>query len=101
MKKPKEKLDGLGDSIVDDADYYIQDARNTVGNCALWWAVDSKGYTCDLAEAGTYKGSACRSDRDTDVPWPVDVVRAATVTHVRTEPLRRLADAAKQKRRLG
>jgi len=77
--------------------YYIQDARNVVGNCALWWCVDGHGYTCDIEEAGQYPESEALDQhkwRETDVPFPVDEVRKHIVHHVRTEPLSRMKKAA-------
>jgi hypothetical protein len=31
--------------------YYIQSQYSCCGNCVSWWAVDGKGYTCDLKKA--------------------------------------------------
>lgn len=93
-----EKLDGLGDPIDPEADYYVQDKRGTVGNCTLWWAIKSQGYVCSIDEAGVYKGREVRGMRDTDVPWPVAVVLVNVVRHVRVEPLYRAADARAQAR---
>lgn len=76
------KTDGLGNPLVDDADYYIQDARSFVGNCISWWRANGAGYACDLNDAGVYKGREC-GERSTDIPWPVAHVRAHSVTHVR------------------
>jgi len=89
------KLDGLGAVIRPEADYYVQDNRQIVGNCVLWWGIESKGYVCDLDKAGVYKGVEVARMRDTDVPWPVDVVLANVVRHVRCEPLYRLAANAR------
>lgn len=71
--------------------YYIQDTRQVVGNCALWWCPDGKGYTCELGKAGKYgaeEAKRLRDGRDTDIPFPVEVVDAAAVTHCRVETLR-------------
>ncbi len=84
MKPTKEpKTDGRGQPIVADALYYVQDTRQVVGNCILWWAKDGAGYCCNLPDAGEYTGVRCARLRHTDVPWPVDYVRAHTVVHVR------------------
>jgi hypothetical protein len=72
------------------ADYYILDARSCVGNCALWWGKDRKGYTCNLDDAGLYTLDQALSERPTDVPVHRDVARANVTTHVRWD---RLADA--------
>ena len=71
----------------DDTKYVILDARQVVGNCALFWRPDGNGYTCDLNEAGLYDKT--QEHRDTDIYVPVDVARQASVTHVRVEPLQR------------
>ena len=68
--------------------FYIRDARQVVGNCALWWAVDSKGYTTELNRAGKYTAQFCSDLRDTDIPLPVELVDSIAVTHVRLDTLR-------------
>ncbi len=80
---PRAKTDGLGNPIVDSDSYYIQDIRQLVGNCILWWGKFRSGYTCNLHEAGVYNGHAAKGMRDTDVPWPEEYVRDNTVLHVR------------------
>lgn len=73
--------------------YYIWDTRTSVGNCVSWWAPDSKGYVCDLNEAGLYskdEAEKIAQNRSTDVPVPAHVARDMTVLHVRVEGLRRL-----------
>lgn len=79
-------VDAFGNVVVPDGLYFIQDTRTCVGNCALWWAKDRAGYCCDLNDAGVYMGKDLPS-RSTDIAWPVDFVRAHTVTHVRVETL--------------
>jgi hypothetical protein len=80
-----EKTDGLGDALVDDAMYYVQDSRTYVGNCGLWWCPNGAGYCCNIDEAGLYDGAHCKTMRGTDVPWPVGHVIANTVRHVRVD----------------
>jgi hypothetical protein len=75
--------DGQGSEIADEGDYYVQDVRGLVGNCASWWRANGQGYCCDLREAGVYKGTDVRSMRDTDVPWPVWYIQSLIVHHVR------------------
>lgn len=88
------KRDGLGQELIDDAKYYIQDKRSIVGNCASWWRAGGGGYTCELGEAGPYTGKYCRGLRDTDIPWPASLVADIAVQHVRVEALGRARDAA-------
>ena len=51
--------------------YYIQDARQYIGNAVLWWGKNSGGYTTDITKAEKYtKDQAkqiCR--RKTDKAW--------------------------------
>ncbi len=78
--------DGTGAPLVDDAWYFVQDARQVVGNCGSWWAPNGAGYVCDIDDAGQYTGAQLRSGfRDTDVPWPLDYVIARTVSHCRVD----------------
>lgn len=77
--------DGCGDPIDVTALYYIQDTRQVVGNCGLWWCPNGAGYTCTLADAGQYTGKDGLTMRDTDVLWPVAYVEARMVTHVRVD----------------
>jgi hypothetical protein len=79
------KTDGLGDPLVAAGEYYIQDSRTTVGNCALWWGPNRSDYLCDLKRAGIYSGADASRMRSTDVPWPVEHVRAVQVAHVRAD----------------
>jgi hypothetical protein len=68
--------------------YYIQDTRQVVGNCVLWWCSKGAGYTCDISEAGCFTEEEIKGRRDTDVPWPCEEIDALTVKHVRAETLR-------------
>ena len=77
--------DGLGNPLVDDALYYVQDTRSVVGNCGSWWAVNSMGYVCCIDDAGKFTGKEVRSLRDTDVPWPLEHVLKHVVRHVRVD----------------
>lgn len=68
--------------------YYIQDTRQIVGNCALFWCPDGKGYTMQIEEAGLYserEALAQERSRGTDRAWPEDLLRSAFVTHGRVE----------------
>lgn len=78
-------LDGLGNALIDDALYYLQDARTYVGNCGSWWAPNGAGYVCSIDEAGKYTGKYARCLRETDVPWPVEYVEQHVVRHVRVD----------------
>ena len=64
--------------------YFIQDRRQYIGNCVLWWRENSQGYTCNLDEAGVYTEEEVklRICRDTDVAWPVQAVLGIATLHV-------------------
>jgi len=70
------------------AEYYILDARTCVGNCALWWAPEGKGYTCNLKEAGLFTLEEAESNRITDVPVHKDVAEKIVMSHVQWDHLR-------------
>jgi hypothetical protein len=54
--------------------YYIQ--NGWVGNAILWWAIDSKGYTTDLRNAGKYTHEQAQGiiKRPQDIAWECDYV---------------------------
>lgn len=91
----REKLDGTGNPIDPKLFYYIQDTRQIVGNCAMWWRHQGKGYTCELNDAGIFKGSdsSVHSDRDSDRPWLVELVRPLMHQHVTTDSLHKYRPA--------
>ena len=82
--------DGRGWPVLAGALYYVADARDgaLVGNCMSWWCPGGQGYTCELDRAGKFTGEEVAGMRDTDVPWPVDVIDAAAVRHCRRDTLR-------------
>ncbi|CAB5550953.1 TPA: hypothetical protein ACGW8N_001627 [Pseudomonas aeruginosa] len=58
--------------------FYLQDSRSNVGSRATFWRAGG-GYTTNLDEAETFTlARAVRQYecRETDLPWPVDYVRA-------------------------
>jgi hypothetical protein len=73
--------------------YLIQDTRQFVGNCVLWWCPKGAGYTTEFTEAGRFTEEEIRGNRDTDVAIPIEAATAACVTHVRAETLSRALDA--------
>jgi hypothetical protein len=68
-------------------EYYILDARSCVGNCALWWRPEGKGYTCEVDRAGLYTLEQASSHRETDIPVHRSIVENRAIRHVRWEPL--------------
>jgi hypothetical protein len=61
-KPTDERTDGLGNALVADALYYVQDSRVYVGNCGSWWAPDCAGYCCSIDEAGHVQRQGRRDD---------------------------------------
>lgn len=79
--------------------YYIQDTRQFVGNCPMWWGPNGAGYVTRLEEAGRYtyeEAIAQNRARETDVPWPcseIDALARLTVDHQHMRPrAKRLAE---------
>jgi hypothetical protein len=61
--------------------YYIQDARQYVGNCILFWGKNSSGYVTDINKAGLYseeKAKEICKNRKTDIAWPEYYVQERT-----------------------
>lgn len=79
--------DGLGDPIIDNALYYVQDTRQIVGNCMSFWCPKGAGYTCELDQAGLYTGAQVAGMRAEDRPWPRAYILANVVRHVRVDLL--------------
>lgn len=67
--------------------YYVQDTRNVVGNCAMFWAIDGSGYTCDLDKAHVYSEAEIMGIRwrSTDVPRLKSAVDARAPRHCRVD----------------
>lgn len=88
-KKRLPPRDGCGSEVNEFALYYIQDTRQIVGNCMMFWCPGDKGYTCQLDLAGKYIGaealSRCRDG--THMAWPVDFIEVNAVRHVRKDHL--------------
>lgn len=75
--------------------YYLQDSRQYVGNCMLWWRKGAEGYTTDLAEAMVIEEhELLLYTRDTDIPWPKDYIDAAAAQHVDHQRVDRAQAAA-------
>jgi len=68
--------------------FYLLDIRTVVGNCALWWCPDGKGYTCELDKAGLYSRDEAHRHRDTDIPIPKAFAQKLVCHHVRLDHLR-------------
>ena len=65
--------------------YYMQDRRQYVGNCMLWWAKDCNGYTTDIDKAEIFsKKDAIEiaNNRKTDIPWEKEYIDKRIKKHV-------------------
>lgn len=56
-----------------------------VGNSMSWWAIDSKGYTCDIQKAAVFtkeEAWAQHKMRPTDRPWPKKYIDTRISHHI-------------------
>ncbi|MCO7641921.1 hypothetical protein NJI34_34700 [Pseudomonas sp. S 311-6] len=89
-----------GGTLADGTLCYLQDTRQYVGNCPMWWAKGGSGYTTRLDEAERYTlKDALRqhASRETDVPWPcaeIDPLARPTVD------VQHMKDRANQARKM-
>lgn len=70
--------------------YYMRDSRSIVGNACTWWALNSKGYTCDIRCAEIFLEEDAikqQNSRGTDQPWPIEYIQAITTHHVDIQDL--------------
>ena len=65
--------------------YYVQDTRQMVGNCMLWWCPNGQGYTTQIDHAGLYGASAVKGMRESDVGWPQEFIERHVCKHVRRD----------------
>jgi hypothetical protein len=59
--------------------FLLQDSRQLVGDCMVWWAQGGNGYTSDLSKAQRYtkdEASSMNRSRDSDVPWPENLIQS-------------------------
>lgn len=81
--------------------FYIQDTRQFVGNCPVWWGPNGGGYVTRLDEAGQYTEQEAITQnrtRESDIPWPcaeIDALARQTVDCQHMRPrVDRLAELA-------
>jgi hypothetical protein len=70
--------------------YYLQDTRQVIGNCALWWRKNCSGYTVNLDEANTFTKSqayAIHNVRNTDVPRLISEINKIAKLHVNVKDI--------------
>lgn len=45
-------VDNLDDFVITQGEFYVRNMeRGPVGNCALWWKYDNRGYTINIRDA--------------------------------------------------
>ena len=79
---------------LDDGDmYYVQDARNYVGNSVLWWGLNSSGYVTDIAKAHKYTKEEIvkrfTDGRETDIVWSAKHIEANLKQHVDRQSIKK------------
>ena len=80
--------DGIGNELDRRRRYYIQNAKQYVGNSVLWWRPHGAGYTTNLKEAGTYIARDLEGLHPKEhIPWPDDYVRTLVEQHVDAQKL--------------
>ena len=66
--------------------FYIQDTRQYVGNCMVWWGKDNCGYVCDIRQARIFaKGEAkkiCKRSDGTKKMWPKKYIDKRVEHHI-------------------
>lgn len=79
--------DGVGDAIVNEAEYYIQ--RVGFGDMITWWRAGQAGYTVEIEDAGIYHGDELdKVITELSIAWPVQYVRARARLHVTADHAR-------------
>lgn len=75
--------------------YYIQDKRSYCGNCMMLWRPEGAGYTTHLDDAGIYtlREAQRKTERDSDVIIPVELIEQAASLQVDVQRLNKLIHA--------
>jgi len=71
--------------------FYLQDKRSVVGNSMSWWAIEGRGYTCDIRCAQVWTKEELEKDGYWTMDgykhakyqvWPKDVIDRLVQWHV-------------------
>jgi hypothetical protein len=84
----------------ESAFYYLQDTRSYVGNCPLWWGLNSSGYTTDLRKAQKYTLEEAMSQhrsRDSDLPWLCSEIDAIQRPTIDAQDMHKIRNSAEQR----
>jgi hypothetical protein len=71
--------------------FFMQDNRQMVGDCIMWWGEGGNGYVTDIGRAKrfTLKEAVSQNrDRHTDIPWPLDLVTSRSIHTVDMQQFR-------------
>lgn len=68
--------------------FYLQ-SHGVCGNSVLWWAINNRGYTCDIRCARVWTQSELdkKGLREIDIPWKKDQVDRLIQHHVDIQDL--------------
>ena len=91
-KMEQEKRNKVLRALDENDMYYVQDARNYVGNSVLWWGLNNSGYVTDINRAHKYtKEEILKSfldGRETDIVWSAKHIDANIKQHVDRQSIR-------------
>lgn len=78
--------------------YYVQN-RGVCSNSIMWWALNDRGYTCDVrcAKIWTKAEVQAKQWRSFDMPWPKTVIDRLVQYHVDIQDLAKDNDGNFQK----
>ena len=90
----KEKRKARLEKLPENDMYYVQDARDYVGNCVKFWGLNNNGYVCDISLAQKYTKEEIikqfSNSKETDVVWSAKHVEANVSKFVDMQNLRRV-----------
>lgn len=79
----------------EEKSYYLQNTQGGayVGNSLKWWAINNKGYTCDIRCARVWTQEEMEEEskdlRSCDKFWPRDVIEPLAQHHIDHQDLRK------------
>lgn len=66
-------------SVIMSESFLLQESRQYVGHCLLWWGPNGNGYVSDISKAQRYtreEAISANQSRHTDIPWPASLVES-------------------------
>ena len=90
-KKKKDERNKKLESLPENEMFYVQDARNYVGNSVLWWGINDSGYVCDIRKAHKYTKEEIikkfSHGRESDIIWNAKHVEGNISYHIDSQHL--------------